>query len=281
LPRAPENSGAPSRDISRPSPIVCYVTDSISLLDAAGDFALTQLINRRFPFEDPRSPHSSDSSSAPEGTGFSPSDQLALRTGALAPEALLLDRIGAAAEAGVDWIQLREKSWPGRALLHFALQVRARLAHLASPPKLIINDRLDVALTASADGIQLGSSSIPIEDAVRLLRDRNAPAHFLVCASCHSLDEARAAAQAGATHIYFGPVFDSPSKRQFGPPQGLTRLAEITSAIRIPVIAIGGITSANAHSCIEAGAQGVASIREFQDVQDESRAKSFVESVKR
>jgi thiamine-phosphate pyrophosphorylase len=265
LPPAPENPHAKTL-----APIVCYVTDSISLADSIADRALTELLDRRDAGE-----------SARERTSFSSSIDYPFE-GALAPgAAAMLDHIVAAALAGADWIQLREKPWPGRALLDFALQVRARLAHLATPPKLIINDRLDVALTASADGIQLGSSSIPIEDAVRLLRDRNAPAHFLVCASCHSLREARAAAQAGATHIYFGPVFDSPSKRQFGPPQGLTRLAEITSAVRIPVIAIGGITASNAHSCIEAGAQGVASIREFQDVQDESRAKSFVESVKR
>jgi thiamine-phosphate pyrophosphorylase len=199
----------------------------------------------------------------------------------LASAAALLDRIVSAAEAGADWIQLREKNWHGRALLEFALQIRARLAHLTSPPKLIINDRLDVALTASAVGIQLGASSIPIEDAVRFLHERNAPANFLLCASCHSLDEARATESAGATHIYFGPVFHSPSKLQFGPPQGLARLAEICAAVRIPVIAIGGITAANAHSCIEAGAQGVASIREFQDVQDESRVKNFVKAVKR
>jgi thiamine-phosphate pyrophosphorylase len=199
--------------------------------------------------------------------------------------ATLLDRIVIAAEAGADWIQLREKNWHGRALLDFALQIRARLAHLPTPPKLIINDRLDVALTASADGIQLGSSSIPLPDAIHFLRQHerarnNVPAHFLLCVSCHSLDEARAAAQAGATHIFFGPVFHSPSKLQFGPPQGLTRLAEICTAVRTPVIAIGGITAANAHSCIHAGASGVAAIREFQDFQNESRAKNFVEAVR-
>jgi thiamine-phosphate diphosphorylase len=197
----------------------------------------------------------------------------------------LLARIVAAAQAGADWIQLREKNWHGRALLEFAFQVRARLAHLPTPPKLIINDRLDVALSASADGIQLGSSSLPLPDAIAFRREHerthNAPKPFLVCASCHSIDEARAAESAGATHLFFGPVFDSPSKRHFGPPQGLERLAEIASAVQIPVIAIGGITSANAHSCIRTGASGVAAIREFQDLQDESRAKKFVEAVRR
>ncbi len=194
---------------------------------------------------------------------------------------VLLDRIVVAAEAGANWIQLREKSWDGRALLDVALQVRASLAHLAAPPKLIINDRLDIALTASADGIQLGASSIPIADAARFLRAHAASKQFLLSASCHSLDEARAAESAGATHIFFGPIFDSPSKRQFGPPQGLARLTEICTAVRIPVIAIGGITSANAHSCLRAGASGVAAIREFQDVRDSDRAKNFVKAVKR
>jgi thiamine-phosphate pyrophosphorylase len=268
LPPAPENPPAPPRSAQRLSPIVCYVTDSRSLADSIADRVLTELLNRREAGE-----------SARERTGFS-SSSTGLHTGALAPEALL-DRIIVAAEAGADWIQLREKPWPGRALLDFALQVRARLAHLASPPKLIINDRLDVALTVSADGIQLGSSSISIEDAARFLRSHTASQPFILSASCHSLPEARAAQDAGATHIFFGPVFDSPSKRQFGPPQGLDALAEITRAIALPVIAIGGITAANAHSCIQAGASGVAAIREFQDVQDLSRAKNFVKAVKR
>ena len=231
MPPAPENSRAPLV-----APIVCYVTDSISLADSAA---------------------SDDARSA------------------------LLDRILAAAEAGVTWIQLREKSWPGRTLLDFSLQVRARLAHLSPPPKLIVNDRLDVALTAGADGVQLGASSTPVDEAVRFLAERKVSSRFIVCASCHSLEEALAAESAGATHIYFGPIFDSPSKRAFGPPQGLSRLTEVCNAVKLPVIAIGGITSANARSCIDAGAQGVAAIRPFQDFHDESRANNFVTSVKR
>ena len=261
MPPAPENFAAPPpRAASRVPPIVCYVTDSTSLANnSAAHHPLTVAL---------------------EGTGFSPSISRPAQ-GALAPEAhLLLDRIIAAAEAGATHIQLREKTWPGRALLDVALQTRARLAHLTSPPKLIINDRLDVALTASADGIQLGAASIPIADAVRFLRERrNNTKPFLLSASCHTLDEALAAQDAGATHIFFGPVFDSPSKRPFGPPQGLPRLTEVCNAMKLPVIAIGGITATNAHNCITAGASGVAAIREFQDLSNQSRAKNFVDSV--
>jgi thiamine-phosphate diphosphorylase len=217
---------------------------------------------------------------APENPHAKPIVCYVTDSGSLASVAVLLDCIVGAAEAGADWIQLREKTWEGRALLDFALQVRARVAHLESIPKLIINDRIDVALSAGAGGVQLGASSIPVEETVRFLRERGAAARFLVCASCHSLDEARAAESAGATHLYFGPVFDSPSKRAFGSPQGLDQLAEVCGAVKLPVIAIGGINAVNARSCIDAGANGVAAIREFQDVEDEGRVKKFVEAVK-
>ncbi|MBI3485067.1 MAG: thiamine phosphate synthase, partial [Acidobacteria bacterium] len=87
-------------------------------------------------------------------------------------------------------------------------------------------------------------------------------------ASCHSLAEAQAAERDGAHYLIFGPVFSTPSKSQFGAPQGIARLEEACRAVRIPVLAIGGITLDNAHECLRAGAAGIAAIRLFQDASD-------------
>jgi len=89
-----------------------------------------------------------------------------------------------------------------------------------------------------------------------------------VGASCHSLDAAQQAERDGADYIFFGPVFDTPAKRKFGPPQGIERLKEVCHGVQIPVLAIGGVTIENARECLQAGAAGLASIRLFQNAQD-------------
>ncbi len=96
---------------------------------------------------------------------------------------------------------------------------------------------------------------------------RNAE-NFLVGASVHSLEAARSAAGAGASYLIFGPVFATPSKAGFGPPQGAAALKDLCRAVSIPVLAIGGITLENAGECFAAGAQGIAAIRLFQESQD-------------
>ena len=91
---------------------------------------------------------------------------------------------------------------------------------------------------------------------------------FLIGTSCHSLGSALGAARAGADYIYFSPIFFTPSKANYGPPQGLERLTAICRAVQIPVIAIGGISAENAASCLQAGAAGVAAIRLFQESEE-------------
>jgi thiamine-phosphate pyrophosphorylase len=93
-------------------------------------------------------------------------------------------------------------------------------------------------------------------------------AGFLIGASCHSLEAAQAAEGAGADYIFFGPVFATPSKAAFGAPQGIERLREVCRSVTIPVLAIGGITVENAHSCFDVGAAGMAAIRLFQESAD-------------
>jgi thiamine-phosphate pyrophosphorylase len=180
----------------------------------------------------------------------------------------LLDCIRSALSAGVDWIQIREKILPASELLDLTRDAIAAThnASCDSPnaARIFVNDRLDVALAAGAAGVHLGGESIPVAAAADWCRTGSAPAGFVVGASCHGDDEARAAERAGADYIFFGPVFDTPSKRSYGAPQGLERLGKVCAAVKIPVIAIGGINEKNAAACIRAGASGIAAIRLFQ-----------------
>src|ERR1700751_287807 len=181
----------------------------------------------------------------------------------------LLDVIRAAAAAGVDWVQIREKDFPAREL--FTL-VKETVSLASVPPgsirassiRAIVNDRLDVALAAGAAGVHLGHASTPARDVVRWCRAGNAPADFLVGVSCHSLEGAQEAENAGASYTYFGPIYETPSKIPFGKPHGVEELAQVATAVTIPVIAIGGINSSNAPQCLRAKAAGIAAIRMFQ-----------------
>ena len=133
----------------------------------------------------------------------------------------------------------------------------------SSPPahaRVLVNDRLDVALAAGAAGVHLGGQSMPVSTVRQL-----APRSFVIGVSCHSLEEAIAAESAGADYLLLGPVFETPSKLKYGPPLGLDELRRVNAQIRIPVLALGGITVERVRPCLEAGAAGIAGIRIFQD----------------
>lgn len=176
----------------------------------------------------------------------------------------LLEQIRAAAAAGVDWVQVREKDLPARDLLELA----RKAVTAAAGAKVIVNDRLEVALAAGAAGVHLGRESAPVPEVVRWCRAGNAPPEFLVGVSCHSAEEGLEAEIAGADYVFFGPVFETPSKKPFGAPQGIERLAEFCRAVRVAVIAIGGVNEENAADCLRAGAAGIAAIRMFQEPRD-------------
>jgi len=155
--------------------------------------------------------------------------------------------------AGLRAVQLREKDLAVRDLLGLAESFReATRRHGA---RLVINDRADVALAAGADGVQRTHASLP----VKVLRCVVKPP-ALIGASVHSKDEARQAVDDGADFLVFGPIYDTPSKRQYGMPQGLQALEELVQAIERPVIAIGGITPERVRDALAAGAAGVAVI---------------------
>jgi len=169
--------------------------------------------------------------------------------------------ISAALAAEAAWIQIREKDLPPRDLLGIVSDAVQRCAHTSA--RVIVNDRLDVALAAGAQGVHLGRESLPVGE-VRRISSQRVGNDFLVGVSCHSVDEVREAGQARASYAIFGPVFDTPSKRQFGPAVGLPALRDACRSVQIPVLAIGGITLANLPDCVAAGAAGIAAIRMFQ-----------------
>jgi thiamine-phosphate pyrophosphorylase len=162
--------------------------------------------------------------------------------------------------AGADWIQVREKDLEARAL---EALVRRALHASGGRARIFVNDRLDVALAAGAAGVHLGETSLPVARVASWRIAAGRP-EFAIGVSCHSPEAVRAAERAGADYAFFGPVFATPSKSSFGPPQGLERLAAACRGARIPVLAIGGITESNAPACLAAGAAGIAAIRMFQ-----------------
>ncbi|OLC32934.1 MAG: hypothetical protein AUH81_15145, partial [Candidatus Rokubacteria bacterium 13_1_40CM_4_69_5] len=137
--------------------------------------------------------------------------------------------------AGLPAVQLREKDLGAEALAGLGRTLRALTS--ARGALLIVNDRVDVALAVGADGVQRTSTSLPIGD-IRAIADKR----LGIGASVHSREEAVAAAEAGADWVVFGPIYDTPSKRRYGAPQGLSALERVAGALDIPVIAIGGIT---------------------------------------
>lgn len=165
----------------------------------------------------------------------------------------LAQRVAAAARAGLDLVQVREKDLAGAALLALVREIVAAVA--GTRTRVLVNGRPDVARAAGAHGVQLPADGLPVA-AVRA-----AFPELLVGASCHAAAEARAAAAEGAAFLVVGPVFATPGKESRA--LGAAALAGIVRAAGIPVFAIGGIDSDTAAAAREAGARGVAAIRPF------------------
>lgn len=184
------------------------------------------------------------------------------------PEAVRL-----ALEGGVKAVQLREKDLPVRELLALAKELRSVTREFNA--KLFINDRLDVATAVGADGIHLGRQSMPA-DAVRKVVGTS----MQIGISTHSVAEARAAEDSGADFITYGPIFETPSKAQYGAPVGVKSILSIKNEVKIPIYAIGGINSGNMLSAMSAGADGIAVISAIMAAEDiKKTAAAYVKAL--
>jgi thiamine-phosphate pyrophosphorylase len=156
-------------------------------------------------------------------------------------------------EGGVRAVQLREKDLSGAALYRLAVELRRLTSDFDA--RLIINDRLDIALAAEADGVHIGVNSLPLAAVRRVLGQGK-----IIGYSAHAIDEALRAQADGADFVTYGPVYPTPSKAAYGVPCGVENLADAVSALEIPVIGLGGISQANITEALSANMQGIAVI---------------------
>ncbi|HZT57888.1 MAG TPA: thiamine phosphate synthase [Pyrinomonadaceae bacterium] len=186
----------------------------------------------------------------------------------------LLALVRSAVAARVSLVQLREKNLCARTLHELA--ARAAAIARGSATRVLVNDRADIARAAGCDGAQLSTRSLEASVVRRAFGE-----DFLIGVSTHSVEEARAAREGGADFAVFGPVFDTPSKRQYGPPLGLEVLSEAARALApFPLVAVGGVEKGNVREVLRAGAAGVAAIRLFANGQNLARKVHHIESLR-
>ena len=175
----------------------------------------------------------------------------------LAHQGLVLKQAQALAHSAPVIFQVREKGIDAASLWTLCSQIAPIIDEAGSI--LAINERFDIALASGAGAVHLPESSCPA-DVIR-----KAARGLLAGQSVHNSAAAMKASSAGFDYLLFGPVFQTPSKAPFGPPQGLEKLREICEKVRIPVFAVGGVTHDKALACIECGAWGVAALTPFLD----------------
>lgn len=152
-------------------------------------------------------------------------------------------------ESGIKWIQYRDKKSSKKLIYQNALNLRELTTDFGA--FLTINDYPDIALAINADGVHLGQDDLPLREAKKIMGDK------IIGISTHDLNQAVKADRGGADYIGFGPVFHT-STKDAGQPKGLTTLKVVKEAVKIPVIAIGGINTGNLMPVLEKGADGVA-----------------------
>jgi len=179
-----------------------------------------------------------------------------------------LDNIGKTAEAIIDGgakiLQLRAKSLSSKEFLETARIIRKITKDKGTV--FIVNDRVDIALLADADGVHLGQGDLPVKEARRLLGNNK-----IIGYSTHNLREALEAVRLPVDYISFGPIFPTKTKEDAQTPKGLRWLSEVRKAVEIPIVAIGGITETNMAHVLKEGVEGVAMISEILTVKDISQ----------
>jgi thiamine-phosphate pyrophosphorylase len=171
----------------------------------------------------------------------------------------LLRKISEAALVGVDYIQLREKDLSGRALECLAEEAAQLIHDSRRSTHLLINSRTDIALAANADGVHLTSNDISPLDVKKIWREARS-SEPIIAVSCHSEADI-AAVQSESDFVLFSPVFEKRGAKEIAGTDQLQKACRH----RVPVLALGGVTTENAHLCIAGGASGIAGIRLFQE----------------
>lgn len=170
---------------------------------------------------------------------------------------------------GVQALQLREKDLSARQL--YELAVKLRLLTRQYNARLLINDRIDIAMAVGADGVHVGAGSLPVAQVRRILGPE-----FLIGYSAHSVGEALRAESDGADFLTFGPVYHTPSKLKYGEPVGLSQLAAAASSLNIPVFALGGVKNTAIPEVMATTCHGVAVISEIISAPDPQSAATFL-----
>lgn len=170
---------------------------------------------------------------------------------------------------GVRLVQLREKNLPSRQ--QFELAIQLRILTRQHNARLLINDRIDIAMAVGADGVHIGAGSLPVAEVRRLLGPE-----LLIGYSAHAVDEAQRAEIDGADFVTFGPVYSTPSKLKYGQPVGVALLASAVSALGIPVFALGGVKKMSIPEVMLTGCYGVAMISEIVTAADPEAAVTFL-----
>lgn len=183
-----------------------------------------------------------------------------------------LDIVTAAVSGGVTCVQLREKAASTREFIEEALTIRDYLRSVNIP--LIINDRLDVALAVGAEGVHLGRTDLPPAMARAVAGNK-----LIIGISVESIEDALAAEKNGADYLGVSPVFTTPTKTDTAPALGKCGLKAIRQAVRLPLVAIGGLNSGNAADIIRCGADGVAVVSAIVSAADPAQAARRLKSV--
>ncbi|RMG03826.1 MAG: thiamine phosphate synthase [Nitrospirae bacterium] len=162
----------------------------------------------------------------------------------------LSDIVRMVLDAGIRWVQYREKELPRREIYFTAEMLRKITDEYEAT--FIVNDHPDIALSVDADGVHLGQDDLPLHYARRLMNDK------IVGISTHDLAQAIEAEKGGADYIGFGPIYATTTKENPDPPRGTALLREVSQRVNIPVVAIGGITLSTLPEVLSAGASSVA-----------------------
>jgi thiamine-phosphate pyrophosphorylase len=175
---------------------------------------------------------------------------------------------------GADMIQLRKKNAAGRELFGWAIRIQELCREQGAV--FIINDRVDIALAMQADGVHLGQNDLPVEAARSVLGPE-----AVIGISVSTLSEATSASRNGASYLGLGHIFPTGSKVKSGSSLGTETIRNIAGSVRLPVLAIGGITAENASEVILAGASGIAVIAAVSGAENpEKAARQLVRQIR-